>query len=382
MNSLDSVDSPWGITVSQYLAAGPRYRLSEQIKMIHDQSANRVTQTSMEGFLAPTTDITPLSSLIDLLLLAQSPKGLSGFCNTGIIPACMRVLKQYVQDYNKAFDRTYGLLCLDLLSITIQVGILAQCERFRSLIKTLGAKKLHGPEVISKIEDETAKSISNALCAQDPHLELRRILGWNHNQTFFPLCGGLNKNNIRFVLDLLAEDESTFLRLGLSCLAPRYLSIVFVLWQGLCSLEVRGNVTKATWAQLYSLVHRYHLYAPSSEVLILQKIGFHVEGKKDEGSQRWSDGKLDAVDSRRIIQAYIDLLNSNISNAERLPIIFATCFYDFAFHSFTEDIEDLAPGLVEASMIRLWAEFEDNGPMLPRITWVVRYAAHTFQWAE
>ncbi|KAG9124841.1 hypothetical protein FRC07_010060 [Ceratobasidium sp. 392] len=237
MTSLDSGDNQWGVTVSQYLALGPRGRLSEQLKRIQDQAASGNSQTSMEAFLAQQNQFTSLATLSDVLLLAQSPRNLPQFNNTGMIPACIRLLKEYAQDYNKLFDRTYGLLCLDLFSVTLQVGMLANYGRLDPLVKSLKGKRKHGPDVTSMLEEQVAQAIHDATHAENHPPELRRLLGWTSACIILPLCGGFTEANTMFILELLWEDKELFFTVVSSHLLPRYASILFLLWQSLIRIN-------------------------------------------------------------------------------------------------------------------------------------------------
>lgn len=52
----------------------------------------------MEDFLARTHSFVSVSALEEVLALARKPANLTEFGNSGMIPACMRVLRQYIQD--------------------------------------------------------------------------------------------------------------------------------------------------------------------------------------------------------------------------------------------------------------------------------------------
>lgn len=129
-------------------------------------------------------------------------------------------------------------------------------------------------------------------------------------------------------------------------------------------------------------MYRYYLFADRIEAVSLHKIAFQLEEAYNKPVLVLSKESLSPEDSRNIIQAYILRLALEPPGSEVLYINFATCFYDFVFRNVTEDVQDLIPKLLETSMIRLWSEFEQNSPMRPRITYLTRYAARTFQWAE
>ena len=142
------------------------------------------------------------------------------------------------------------------------------------------------------------------------------------------------------------------------------------------------SVSEELWKQLHTLVYRYYLFADRVEAVSLHKIAFHLDKVFNKPVEVVSNESVSPEDARNIIETYIRRLTLEPPGSEVLYVNFATCFYDFVFRIVTEDVQDLIPRLLEASMIRLWSEFEDKGPMRPRITYMIRYAARTFQWAE
>ncbi|KAG9090985.1 hypothetical protein FS749_000154 [Ceratobasidium sp. UAMH 11750] len=259
--------------------------------------------------------------------------------------------------------------------------MLAQRGRLVSLVKLLRARQMIGSSVASTLEERTTRAIHDAMHAEDHRKEIRLLLGWSYSKVCLPLCGGVSRDNVMFLLELLWEDRKSFLTVGSSHLSPRYSPILFVLWQSLIHME-SGSIPEAAWSQLHDLVYRYYLFTQPSEALFLQKIAFHAEDQVTRSQTDWPDNTLDPDDSRNIINAYIRRLTLDSSHSDLLGIKFATCFYDFAFRNFTRSLQDLIPELLRTSMIRLWAEFEDTGTMRGRMPWIVRYAARTFQWAE
>lgn len=142
-----------------------------------------------------------------------------------------------------------------------------------------------------------------------------------------------------------------------------------------------SSTSEALQKQLHTLVYRYYLFADRTEAVSLHKIAFQLENVYNK-SAIVSNESVGPEDSRSIIKAYIRRLAVEPPDSQLLYVNFATCFYDFVFRAVTEDVEDVIPGLLEASMIRLWREFESDSPMHHRVTYLIRYAARTFQWAE
>jgi hypothetical protein len=58
------------------------------------------SRATMEEFLTLANCFIPISTLIDVLSLAQASTTLHQLNNTGIISACVRLLKRYVQGHN------------------------------------------------------------------------------------------------------------------------------------------------------------------------------------------------------------------------------------------------------------------------------------------
>ncbi|KAG8772118.1 hypothetical protein FRC12_003240 [Ceratobasidium sp. 428] len=364
----------WGITVSRYLAIEPDGRLSEQLRKLPNQSIRRSPQLSVGDFIARTKRHISLPVLLDMLpSLTQSPQHLDKFINIGIIPACMRLMRRYALGNDKYFDRIYGLLCLDILSITLQIGMLGHYQRLAQLVEHMKTQGTTGSKIVLTIEDQTSRAIHDALHAEDSLGKLDLIVtGVAGFRTCLPLCGGFTIDNALYILELLWEDRMAFLVVGTSHLSPRYFAILFVIWRSMVYAQTDSGTA---WKQLRELVYRYYLFSPPSEDSSLHMISADFETR----IQQHSIETLDPQDSRKIINRYIHQLTLALQSSKLPPIKFATHFHIFAFHHANETVQDLIPELIQVSMARLWAEFDNPSPLRPKFEWVVRYATQVFK---
>ncbi|KAF8599039.1 hypothetical protein BDV93DRAFT_317654 [Ceratobasidium sp. AG-I] len=372
-------DDKWGPTLALYLAAASRPDFDQTTHARGTAASNRSARATMEDFLAQTHSFVSVSALEGVLSLARKPANLTEFSNTGMIPACMRILRQYIQDDQKLFRRRYGIMCLDLLLLSFQVGMIAQHGRLKTYAKQWTNRNLPGKDTTVMLSNYAVVAIYNTLYGENRSQNLSSLLGWDYSSTCLPLGGGFSNADALYLLDVLWKARADFVIIGMCDLLPRYLSILFVLWQSLLRMN---RVSQSLWKQLHTLVHRYYLFASRVEAVSLHKIAFHLEGVINNTNVVLSNSSLDQDDSRNIIKAYIRRLAVELPGSEVLFINFATCFYDFSYHCVTKDVQELIPELLETSMVRLWREFEDTGPMRHRIMFVIRYAARTFQWAE
>lgn len=90
-------DDKWGPTLSVYLANASRTELDEPNDDKANKTSSRSPKAAMEDFLARTYRSVSITALDEVLSLAQKPTNLTVLSNTGVIPACIRVLKNYAQ---------------------------------------------------------------------------------------------------------------------------------------------------------------------------------------------------------------------------------------------------------------------------------------------
>ncbi|KAF8599037.1 hypothetical protein BDV93DRAFT_317636 [Ceratobasidium sp. AG-I] len=373
------LNNKWGPTLPIYLAAASSPDFEQATNARRNVTSNRTARATMEDFLARTHSFVSVSVLEKVLSLARKPANLTEFGNTGMIPACMRMLRHYTQNDKKLFRRHYGIMCLDLLLLSFQVGMITQRGQLRAYAKQWTSQNVPGEDMPNMLSTYALVAIYDTLYGENGTQDLASLLGWDRTSTCLPLSGGFSGADALYLLDTLWEDRESFVVIGTSNLLSRYISILFVLWHSMLRMD---RVSEELWGRLYTLVYRYYLFADRVEAVSLHKIAFHLDQVIDKDTEVLPKELLNPDDSRNIVEAYIRRLTLEPTGSEVLHVSFATCFYDFVFENVTEDVQDLIPRLLEASMVRLWSEFEDNSPMRPRITYVIKYAARTFQWAE
>ncbi|KAG8712883.1 hypothetical protein FRC09_019365 [Ceratobasidium sp. 395] len=365
--------SRWGLALSDYLAVGPRCRLNAQLTMFHGQSTRVLPPTFVEHFVAQMNHPPPMVVLVDILTLAQSPEHMMRLFSDGIIPACIRVIRQYHQDCNKLFDRVYGLMAFDTLSAVLQISILGHYLRLTPFIESLAAQPVSSHNVALAVENETSRAIHDALHAEDFHGELEKILAWSLDKSLpcLIVCGGFTIDDARFILELLWEDRMAFLAIGISHLSPRYGAILFVIWQ---SMAYTNYTDGLAWRQLHNLVYRYYLFAPPSEAPFLHMMALHTEQLKAHFRTDLPKDTFTPEDSRNFISQSIRLFTLALRRPSLLPVGFASFFYDFAVFHASLSTQDLMPKFIEVLMARLWAEFEDP---IPSPVWLFHTAKQT-----
>lgn len=124
-------------------------------------------------------------------------------------------------------------MSLDLLLLSFQAGMLAQCGELNQCIKRWSVQKITGGKLRKVIADHLATVVHSALHKGDYSQNLADLLGWNPPLVCLPLSGGVSKRDALYLLNLLWQNRESFVVIGARNMLPRCLAILFVLWQTL-----------------------------------------------------------------------------------------------------------------------------------------------------
>ncbi|CAE6463516.1 unnamed protein product [Rhizoctonia solani] len=341
----------WGLPLDVYLAH------SRNLPPLLPPHPNKVKESlNLLG-----TGKASIKTLEICLSLVNNQNEITVFMRDDLLAGCMIGLRHYC-DENPLIKHSYGLLCLRVLALIIEVALL-ECvnpQNLTSVTQNARSHKILTRNVALVVQSWMVPQYDYPL-KQKRHLrDLQWFMNSETNQhTCFPKFGGLTASDIEFLLEILVSNSGLFQRLFSRSELRGYCSFLFVIWQKL----LRINPTIPQTSKLGNLVFRYWICANKIEHSVLRHIFMWTICRlRDAGTslRLTSNGENEL---RAVIKCFIDKTYiPNIPSMEFMATHDVAGLTDFVVDGFKPEVLDMAIPLLEASFSRIWAEIEDGDP--------------------
>ncbi|CAE6339999.1 unnamed protein product [Rhizoctonia solani] len=341
-----------GAGVSRYRTEAPSEReIKYTINALNDPA--NVSCATFETILA--MERSPECAFLHLL---QGP-------DSTVFPACMRLLRLYCGGGRALFEYAYGYLCLQVISLAINVAKLALVDQLWIIEQGAVQVGQHwDPPIL--INNYSRKWEALEFCKDENYLRpAARLLGWYTDpntrlETCLPNIGGCTIEDFDFIIKQLWVNRKSFLR------AAKLSSGLFPWWCGLfhamhntlvtcwgTSMDRRGTPAEMDrWVHFLELTHRYSLCADKYEDATLCYL---LNNCPQFAGITYETTATDTDDSAQIVAAYLEKM-------KQLPIlkwayVSRLCGYVCAnFHLDQPRYEDNLTLIASATLEEAWGE--------------------------
>ncbi|CAE6396831.1 unnamed protein product [Rhizoctonia solani] len=221
----------------------------------------KVTYLTFETILS--LENTELCSNLDLLLSDSAKASL---------PACFRLASAYCQRGSLIFDHAYGFLCVKVIALFVQVGLLSRSGYINRLVELVALR--HAQHSIFSAFTTTVYSLMVSL--MEDQLDYgpsarHELFGWDKGsasgaETCLPEIGGCTADQIQLLLAQLWNCRAGFLSCGSrgeETLFPGFGGFLCWIWRGVAQKHglpgSRQNSAPA-WTRLVELSIRFTLF--------------------------------------------------------------------------------------------------------------------------
>ncbi|KAF8598103.1 hypothetical protein BDV93DRAFT_354344 [Ceratobasidium sp. AG-I] len=335
------------------------------------------------------TEKTTCSTLSTVLCLLTRPNELSRLRNTGMLSACVSLLRTYGnQTSGKLFSYEYGHLCYQLLTIIFGVGVLLHTRRFEVFAQQ--ASQFPDPFAIYlMLASKAIKTVEDGFKKRETRATrdwLFGISGWGPDRVFLPEVGGFRNKDITMLLDLMWQDQDTFSKICINTPTAGWSLALFAIESHL-QLDILDHAGERpdiwnTFARLVTLGFRYSLIARGQESDVVQDVYIrsHFAMVRFVGEYYHRPpfvSLVDLLDAKTVVEAYIRRGTPAFGETPlfievviaSIPLIFGEALHE---------LPNLIPPLFNSILSRLWAEIVDEEPSSTfEDNWQVKTAHYT-----
>ncbi|CAE6502550.1 unnamed protein product, partial [Rhizoctonia solani] len=282
-----------------------------------------------------------------------------------VFPACMRLLRSYCSSGRPLFEYAYGYLCLQVISLAVDVAKLALVDELWVVEQgTVQVAQHWDPPVL--VNNYSRKWEGREFCNDEEYLRpANKLLGWytdstSRLETCLPNIGGCTLEDVGFIIQQLWIDRKKFLHVAKmsSGLFPWWCGLFHVMHNTLVkswgtSIDKLGTPAETSrWAHLVELTHRYALCADQYEDATLSYL---LKDCPRFAEMNYEPTAIDTADAAQIVSAYLEKM-------KQLPIlkwgyISRLCGYVCAnFHFDESRYEENLSLIASATLEESWGE--------------------------
>ncbi|KAF8597565.1 hypothetical protein BDV93DRAFT_562172 [Ceratobasidium sp. AG-I] len=352
MAALTEIDC-WGLPLEQYIHSQ---------RQVGSLTSLEQLQASIAALEDPAS--VTCSTLEHILSVTSYPHKLLALGAIQLTHISFGLLQNYTEN-NRIFDYQYGLLCLQVLILSLQINVLTadnQLEDFvREILETSTCTD------ISSILSERAAKMSWLITAdKDAGLTddayCRSFFLANHR------CqGGLSDEDIGRIQSWLWHDRRSYFDICGVVSGTHWAMLFFMFWFKIAQLTITSaSITGGrSWYQLSNLICRYAIATPETkEMYLISPLGRSIHDQLD--SQGFTDDEQmrpppeDFSDAAMFREAAIHRLISPYGPPLDLHMTLAIFRFIEQHGMYALDIPNIEPLLsyIEAACTRLWAEIE------------------------
>ncbi|KAF8599187.1 hypothetical protein BDV93DRAFT_609435 [Ceratobasidium sp. AG-I] len=281
----------------------------------------------------------------------------------GVITSCIQLLREYTER-DRLLDYGYGYLCLQVIALSIEVGILSQTgklEAFIADVSNLPSQDSIARTLVTYLDPLT----DTALKGREP-IDMFFLLGLkvrSSDAKFVALhqIGGVTVVEAEFLVEILWDSRENFFEAAQWAVGyvPGWSRLILVIWQSFVQQyrKTPARPDEKHWVSLTDIASRYSLFSAEREGVVMPSILGNCKATTRYFTQVQgrSPTYADIADSEAIATIFT---MSRLKSTPLPNIIFATMLFDYAcinlhpsiFHT---RIPEIFTGVLERAWVQL-----------------------------
>ncbi|KAF8599186.1 hypothetical protein BDV93DRAFT_592123 [Ceratobasidium sp. AG-I] len=302
----------------------------------------------------------------------------------GVLSSCIQLLREYTKQ-DGILDYEFGYLCLQVMALSVEVGILSQTQRLEAFIADVS--KLPSQHTIARTLMKYLDPMTHTALSGKKGTDMCFLLGWEvraSDERFVALhqLGGVTIVDARFLVEILWDSRKDFLHAvqRAAGYVPGWSRLILVIWQSFIQ-HAYGNVpekpSQQNWNYVTDLIARYSLFsAEHIDELMLAMLGKSQEIKHMHfGANAYSPTFVDVDDSEAVVASFCQ---ARLKSTPPAHIIFTAMVFKYAcinLHPsiFNARIPQLFAGVVERAWVQLEKAAQLNNRQLGNLSTFIEH---------